>query len=96
MLPSNRNGKSGVGLVLQVPPELLDAIADRVVERLGIRTAQEPSPYLTVDEAAEYLRCSAQSLYDRVHQSAITPRRDGRRLLFARADLDAYLEGRAV
>ena len=44
----------------EVPSELLDAIADRaaelVLDRLGERS--QGSPYLNVDEAAEYLRCS--------------------------------------
>ncbi len=81
---------------LTFPPELLDAIADRVVDRLAGAVAREPSPYLTAAEAAEYLRCAKQAVYDRVNQGALEPRRDGRRLLFHRGDLDAYLGGEAA
>lgn len=80
---------------------LLDSLdeqhIDRLAELLAARLAPEPatsSPYLTADEAATYLRCSRQAIYDRVHSGALEPRRDGTRLLFHRDDLDAYLTGR--
>jgi excisionase family DNA binding protein len=79
----------------QFPPELVDAIAERVADLLADRSRPRNSPYLTVDETADYLRCSKQAVYDRVHQGALTPCRDGRRLLFPVAELDAYLGARS-
>jgi len=87
------NGTSGAGLALTFPPELVDTIARRAVELLREQVPATPaSPYLTVEEAANYLRCtSKQRIYDLVHQCALAPRRDGKRLLFHRDTLDSYL-----
>jgi excisionase family DNA binding protein len=93
---SDRNGESG-HLALQVPDALVEAIARRVVELLSDAQPAEPSPYLTVDEAAEFLRCSGkQRIYDLVNDGQLTPARDGRRLLFARTALTDYVEGRSA
>ena len=79
-------------LALGFPPALIDAIADAVAARLTDLTTTG-SPYFTPDEAAAYLRCGRQRVYDLVHDGRLHPRRDGRRLLFHRDDLDAYLAG---
>jgi excisionase family DNA binding protein len=92
---SQGNG-SRDGLTLEFPPEFIYALADAVRERLefeGVLGHAAPD-ILTVGETAQYMRCTRQAVYDRVHQGAIEPLRDGRRLLFRRAALDAYLEGR--
>ena len=53
------------------------------------------SPYLTVKEAAAYLRTTAQGIYSLVKRGRLHPMR-GRpgRLLFTREALDRYLNGR--
>ena len=43
-------------------------------------------------EAAEHLACKPQRIYDLVSQERLPFRRDGRRVLFRRSDLDEYLE----
>jgi excisionase family DNA binding protein len=84
-------------LSLTLPPDALEAIAQRAAEILAQQIGNQPtSPYLNVDEAAAYLRCSRQAIYDRVSQRALEPARDGRRLLFHRDQLDAYLQGRVT
>jgi len=90
---SQSSPSPGAPLALGFPPALIDAIADAVALRLnGQAPASSVSPYMTVDEAAAYLRCSRQRVYDLVHDGKLEPRRDGRRLLFHRVDtLDAYL-----
>jgi excisionase family DNA binding protein len=83
------------GLTLSVPPALVGAIAAAVadeLERRGTTPAASASPYLDVDEAAAYLRCTRQRVYDVVHAGAIEPAPDGRRLLFRREALNAYLD----
>lgn len=77
---------------------LIDALDDQALDQLAALLAPRlnlqpgpTSPWLNVDEAASYLRCSRQAIYDRVHDGALKPSRDGRRLLFNRAALDAYL-----
>jgi excisionase family DNA binding protein len=86
---------SGVALRLDAPPaliaELAAALADEL-ERRGSATTP-PSPYLDVSEAATYLRCSEQRLYDLNSSKTLVALRDGRRLLYRREQLDAYLAG---
>jgi excisionase family DNA binding protein len=53
--------------------------------------------YLTVREAADYLRCSPQTIYNRISRKSVNPfpvkpARMGRKPLFDRRDLDAYLD----
>lgn len=49
--------------------------------------------YFTVKEAAAYLRCSRQRIYDLVSSSRLPRCKDRTRLLLRRADLDAYVRG---
>jgi excisionase family DNA binding protein len=83
-------------LTLTVPAELLDALADRAaaitLERIDA-AARAASPYLTVAEAAGYLRCKPQRVYDLLSARRLTRYKDGRRVLVSRAELDAYLDG---
>jgi excisionase family DNA binding protein len=82
---------------LSLPPELVGAIATAVADQLearGLVAAPPASPWLDVDEAAEYFRRDRQRVYDLVHQGRLKCARDGRRLLFHRErHLDAYLNG---
>ncbi len=85
---------NGQPFTLAFPPELVDAIADAVAAKLASTglTSSTASPYLSVAEAAEFLRAgSKQRIYDLVHEGTLKPVRDGRRLLFERSALDAYL-----
>jgi excisionase family DNA binding protein len=80
-------------LTLAVPPEMVERIAERAAEILAARqTPTAASPWLTTAGAAEHLACRADRIHDLVQLGKLIPRRDGRRLLFRRADLDAYLE----
>jgi excisionase family DNA binding protein len=85
------------GISIALPPELVDAVAARVLELLDERGQLEPDdPLLDVDETAEYMRCKRQRVYDLHHARKIFAVRDGTRLLFRRSELDRYLEGRAA
>jgi Helix-turn-helix domain len=78
---------------------LLDALADAIAERAGDKLAERmpvasstDDAYLNVDQAAKFIGDAPTSrIYDLV-QRKLTPHHDGRRLLFKRADLDAYVE----
>src|SRR5690242_20549548 len=87
------------GIALAVPSELIAAIADRVadvLEQRGLTTNPAPSPWMGVENAAHYIEASGkQRVYDLVHEGALRPARDGRRLLFHREELDRYLRGEA-
>jgi excisionase family DNA binding protein len=86
-------------LALQLSPEFPQAIAAALadeLERRGVLGAQAISPWLDVDETVDYIRASGrQRVYDLVNEGKLTPARDGRRLLFNRSALDAYLTGGA-
>jgi excisionase family DNA binding protein len=78
---------------ISVPPELIEQIARRAAELLAERNGRQLPEYLKVDEAAAYLRCSRQRIYDLSSAGRLRVRKDGSRSLFKRSDLDAYLAG---
>lgn len=75
-------------------PDLLGELADALGPRLAGRQA-EPSAWLDTRGAAAHLSCSVDRVHDLVGLGRLRPRRDGRRLLFRRDELDAYVEGSA-
>jgi excisionase family DNA binding protein len=83
------------GFALTVPASLAESIAERAAEivltRLCDQRLTPASPYLTVDEAADHLRCSRQRIYDLCSARRLTRYKDGRRLLVSRAELDEHL-----
>jgi excisionase family DNA binding protein len=66
----------------------LNALADAVAVRVASRAS---SPWLTVSEAASYLRCPESRLRKLVMLRAVPHHRDGRRVLFHREELDQYV-----
>jgi excisionase family DNA binding protein len=75
------------------------ALTDAQIEQIAARAAElvierqqadASSPWLDAAGAAEYLACSRDRVYDLVQLRRLAVHRDGRRLLFRRADLDAY------
>lgn len=74
---------------LKIPDELVAELAKQVANQLQ---PQARPPYLNVDDAAAYLACDRKRIYDLKAAGKLTPHRDGRRLLFTTADLDAVLD----
>ena len=54
-------------------------------------TADADDEWLTVLEAAKFLRCSPKTLYRRAKQMSSCCRRNGRTLLFSKAGLSKWL-----
>lgn len=82
-------------LSIALPAEMVEAIAQRAAELLAERQVDAvtvTSPYLSVEEAAEYLRCKPKRIYDLTSQRRLSAVRDGSRLLLRRVDLNSYLE----
>lgn len=77
--------------------ELDDVARRRLAELLApyLERDEPTSPLLTADEAAAYLRCDRRRVWDLVRTDALPARRDGRRVLLNRDDLDTYLKGAA-
>jgi excisionase family DNA binding protein len=75
----------------------VNRIAQRVVALLrgepGERAPGSTSPYLTVPEAAAYLRCKRQRVDDLLSQRVLTRIKEGGRTLVARAEIEAHLRG---
>ena len=83
---------NGQPLALAVPPELIERVAERVVELLDERQPPAEPELLDVTETAEFLRCGRQRIYDLVSQDRLPHLKDGSRVLIRRADLLEYLE----
>lgn len=77
---------------VELPDALLDEIARRAAELVAGRLTPA-APWLDTKGAAKYLCCGTDRIHDLVQLRKLQPCRDGRRLLFKRSDLDAYLEG---
>jgi excisionase family DNA binding protein len=94
--PSNGTSPhDALQLALSLPPDVVELIAERAAEILAERqvtTASAASPWLSTAGAAEYMACTTGRVHDLVAARVLRPRRDGRRLLFKRDELDAYLE----
>jgi excisionase family DNA binding protein len=82
-----------MNVAVELPDAVLEAIASRAAELLAERQAVSASPWLDTKAAAEHLAAPVGRIHDLVQLGKLTPRRDGRRLLFRRSDLDGYLEG---
>lgn len=66
----------------------LDLLAERLAPRLAVPVADQ---WLTVTEAAEYLRCPKSRLYSLVSARRVPFSKDGSRTLFRRSELDAWV-----
>lgn len=80
-------------LLAELDDQALDQLAERLAPRLARRLGSAPAPsWLNTKQTAEYLAAPVSRVHDLVALGLLEPRRDGRRLLFKRTDLDNYLE----
>lgn len=82
---------------LTLPVEAIEVIAARVAEILaGMDQARaeraSEEALLTPDEAATFLRCKRQRIYDLISQRRLPAMREGGRRLIRRADLLRLVE----
>jgi excisionase family DNA binding protein len=79
----------------QLIAAVADSLAPRLAEELAPRIADElerrAAPFLTVDEAAEYLRCDRQRIYDLCSSNRLGRHKDGSRVLVSRLELEQYV-----
>jgi excisionase family DNA binding protein len=78
-------------LTLVVPPELVDAVVERVLERLSASQPPAIVGFLDVQGAADFLACPKSRIYALVSAGRLPHYRDGSRLLFDREELRAYV-----
>jgi excisionase family DNA binding protein len=81
-----------VEVVLTLSDEQIELIARRAAELLPTTSSTPSSPWLDADGAAAYLATKRDRIYDLIQLGKLQPRRDGRRVVLRRDDLDAYLE----
>jgi excisionase family DNA binding protein len=86
----------GGGVALVIPPSLIDALARRtaalILGALEERSCANPSPYLTVSDAARYLGWPRERIYKLTAAKAIPHFKHGGRLLFRPSELDRWME----
>jgi excisionase family DNA binding protein len=80
--PVGSNGSSDSTYSTRMHPDDLAAIVTAV---------RVQSPWLSADEAAEYLRCPTSRVRKLTMTNEIPCERDGRRVLFHRDALDEYI-----
>ena len=85
-------------LLVAIPASAIEALALRLAEHLkenvtSAPAAQGASPYLNVAEAADYLRCSEQRIYDLTSARQLPVSKEGTRSLYRREHLDALVKG---
>lgn len=93
-----RNGTGDGQLLVQLhlSDDDVERLARRVVALLdaeGNQRSRAGSPYLSVPEAAAYLRCKRQRVDDLLSQGVLTRIMEGGRTLVAWAELEAHLRG---
>jgi excisionase family DNA binding protein len=81
-----------VTLVFELPAEFVEQLARRVAELSREPGRPSTEPYLDVEEAATYLACGKDRIYDLKAHGRLRYAQDGRRLLFRREWLDKALE----
>jgi len=79
-------------LTVELPPALLEAVAERVLERLEERRPAGAEPYLDVAGAATFLACPTSRIYALASAGRIPVHRDGSRLLFRPEELRRWVE----
>jgi excisionase family DNA binding protein len=90
------NGVDNEMLRLELPEGLLERIARRAAEVVLARLAerdgwQQESPWMTIAEAAEYLRCNRQRIYELRSARRLTPHVENGRALCARDEVEALV-----
>lgn len=79
-------------LVIDLPADVVELIAHRAAELVAAQRPAPASAWLSAAQAADYIAAPVSRIHDLVQLRKLEPRRDGRRLVFRRGDLDAYLE----
>ena len=75
---------------LEIPDEVVSRLAELVAARIT-PTDAPGSPWMTATQAAEYLACSTSRVRTLTLTGDLPHHRDGRRPLYHRAELDAYV-----
>ena len=78
-------------LALELPPELLEHLAERAATIVAERLEPAAEPWIGVEQAAEHLACPRSRIYALASAGRVPLERDGSRLLFRRSRLDEWV-----
>ena len=82
-------------MAILLTDDQIELIARRAAEidteRTGPSIDPTTSPYLTIPEAADHLRCKRQRIDDLLSAGRLTRIKEGRRTLVLRTEIDAHL-----
>jgi len=79
-------------LALTLDDRFVDVLAQRVaVIVVAAVGGSDRSPWMTADEAADYLRCPVSRIRKLTMTGELPAHRDGRRVLYNRNELDNYV-----
>lgn len=82
-----------MSIEITLPDELIDQVVQRVLDVLAQQGPSiQPDPWMTVADAAAYLACRKQRIYNLVSQGRLRHMKDGSRTLFRRQWLDELAE----
>lgn len=88
----------GMPCSLTLSEQIVEAIAEQaaaiVLERLQAPPSAT-SPYLTVNEATEFIRAKPQRIYDLLSARRLTRHKEGGRTLVLRAELESLIVAEA-
>lgn len=79
-------------MIDELAERFADVLADRLAERLRTQPTERPTPYLNLEEAANYCRLAPKTLYN--HRQEITRVPGIGKLLFTKEHLDSWLNRR--
>jgi excisionase family DNA binding protein len=85
-----------MSFAFQLPDDFVEQLARRVAELSSYPNRGSTEPYLDVAQAASYLACNKDRIYDLKAVGRLRYAQDGRRLLFRREWLDEALEVEAA
>jgi len=76
---------------IQLPPELLEHLAERAATIVAERLEPAAEPWIGVEQAAEHLAAPVSRVYALASAGRVPLERDGSRLLFKRSQLDEWV-----
>jgi len=76
---------------VDVSESLIEVIAARAAQLVEHNREAEVAPWVDVEGIAKHLNCSTHRIYRRVTAGELPHRRDGKRLLFRKSEVDAAL-----
>ena len=91
-----RDERTIVNVEIVMGEDAVEEIAVRAAEIVMARTTEKAkqatsSPYMTIPEAADYLRCSRQRIDNLLSARRLTRIKDGGRTLVDRHEVEQYL-----